>query len=540
MYLDTFLTKPKLKDRVKIKYDCCGQESEMDWLSAEKNLKVNNGKHICRSCRCKSENSHIKKLRKLPEEFVKQAIEKWGHLDRYDYTNTVYKTKQIKIIFRCKVHGIIEQMPANHLKNGCQFCNKRGPSKYTIESFIIKANEVHNNRYTYENIKELKSVHDKIPITCKIHGVFNQTACFHIQGKGGDCPGCVGGVRDSKEEFIKKAIEKHGDKFNYSLVEYINSHKKITIMCPEHGPFSQRPYSHQQNVHSCPDCANKQASSVAEKEISDYISSLYKGEILLNKRSFLEGRKEIDIFLPEFSLGIEFNGNYWHTERVRAKNYHYEKYKMAKEKGIYLIQIASNEWEDKKQIVLSKLSSLVNCNKKIYARQTKVEKLNYIDKNNFLDRTHLQGKDNSSYSLGLIYKGDIVACMTFGVSRYDKKYDWELMRYSSELYTNVIGGASKLLSHFTGKGKMISYADSRWSYGKMYEKLGFQFDGETSVDYKYYHTSNKTLHNRQKFQKHKLVSMPFYDEKLTEEEIMELNGYEKIFGAGNTRWIKEF
>ena len=119
------------------------------------------------------------------------------------------------------------------------------------------------------------------------------------------------------------------------------------------------------------------------------------------------------------------------------------------------------------------------------------------------------------------------------------KYNYELIRYSSELNTNVIGGASKLLSHFIKEheGTIVSYADRRWSNGNLYKTLGFEFDGFIKPGYVYYNIKNKTIHNRMMFQKHLLKNLPIYDEKLTESDLMKINGYEKIWNAGNTRCI---
>ena len=133
------------------------------------------------------------------------------------------------------------------------------------------------------------------------------------------------------------------------------------------------------------------------------------------------------------------------------------------------------------------------------------------------------------------YENRIVACMTFGKPRFGGNYKYELIRYSSELNTNVIGGAGKLLNHFKKHyfGSIVSYADRKWSAGNMYEKLGFKIDHTTEPGYSYYNISKKTVHNRMSFQKHKLEKMPFYDNSLSEYEIMKLNGYERIWDCGN-------
>ena len=289
---------------------------------------------------------------------------------------------------------------------------------------------------------------------------------------------------------------------------------------------------HLQSKHSCPYCVAEITSSQAEQDIVDFIQKYYQGKIERNNRTILEN-KEIDILLPEINLGIEFNGNYWHTEAIVGRNYHLDKTTLAEQKNIKLLQIFEYEWNNKKEIVLSRILSHIGKNKKIGARKTKVVELTSEDKNNFLNRTHIQGKDNSSIFLGLEHEGQLVACMTFGKPRYNKKYQWELIRYSSELYVNVIGGASKLLSHFTHEGNIISYADQRWSVGNLYKQLGFNLVGKTNPGYIYYHIKNKNTLHRSNCQKNKLKKMPFYSDELTEYEIMKLNGFERIWNSGN-------
>lgn len=473
---------------------------------------------------------------KTTAQFIIEATEKWK--DKYDYSITKYVKKETKIKYICKEHGEQEQKPYLHIKNGCQFCAGRGISKYTNETFIKKANEVHNNFYNYDKV-DIKSINDKVIITCPVHGDFPQKASNHINIKNG-CPKCNGGVSINNEEYISKAILKHGNKFNYSLTEYSTAHNKINILCEKHGKFEQMAYTHLATTHCCPVCVAELTSSQAEKDIVSFIKEYYNGLIKTNDRNILD-HKEIDILIPEFNLGIEFNGNYWHTEAVVGKKYHLYKTNLAEKNNIKLIQIFENEWNNKKEIVKSRILSQLGLSKKIHARKTSVITLKKEEKNNFLEETHIQGKDNSSICFGLKYENELAACMTFGKPRFGGNYNYELIRYSSKLNTSVVGGASKLLNAFKKEytGIIVSYADRKWSTGNMYEKLGFIVDGKTDPGYVYYHINKKTVHNRLNFQKHRLINMPFYDVNLSEYEIMKLNGYERIWDCGNIRCISK-
>lgn len=476
--------------------------------------------------------------RKLPHKkttatFIKEANLKWNNL--YDYSITEYVGKETKIKYICPEHGIQEQKPYLHIKNGCQYCAGRGISKYTNETFIKKANEVHDNFYSYDKV-EIKSITDKVIITCPVHGDFNQKASNHINLKNG-CPKCNGGILINNEEYVNRAVLKHGEKFNYSETEYIHSHKKVKISCEKHGEFEQAASMHLKNIYSCPQCVAELTSSQAEKEIVSFIKEHYKGIVLTNDRDILNS-KEIDILMPEHKLGIEYNGNYWHTEAIVGKKYHLDKTTLANENNIQLIQLFEHEWNDKKEIVKSMILSRLKHNKKIYACKTEINEIKLEVKNNFLENNHIQGKDNSTIYFGLNYHNELVACMTFAKSKINNNY-YELTRYSSKLNTNVIGGASKLLTEFrkTHKGTIISYADQRWSSGTLYDKLGFKLDEKIKPDYFYYNINKKTVHDNSKFRKDSLVTLPFYDDSLSEYEIMKLNGYERIWDCGHIKYV---
>lgn len=405
------------------------------------------------------------KTNKTNSTFISQAKAIWGN--KYSYDLTKYISKEIKIKYECREHGVIEQLPSLHLKNGCNFCSKRGPNKYSLVQFIDKANSVHGNTYDYFKVK-FKSVNDKIIIICNEHGEFEQRASNHINLKNG-----------------------------------------------------------------CPQCNN----SKLELELSSFVSDIYQGEIRLNDRKIISPL-EIDIYLPNESLGIEFNGNYWHSDLFLDKNYHLTKTEIAESSGLKLIQIFEYEWDSKKKIVQSRLNNLLGKSNRIFARNTTIIKLNKKQKDEFLNDHHIQGTDFSSWYYGLVHNNKLVACMTFGKSRFDKSYNYELLRYCNRSNLVVVGGASKLLNRFTREhnGSIVSYADRKWSSGNLYRKLGFSFITDTTPGYRYYHIPSKKTFHRLKFQKHKIEHMPYYDDKLSANKIMKLNSYTRIWDCGNSKW----
>lgn len=277
-------------------------------------------------------------------------------------------------------------------------------------------------------------------------------------------------------------------------------------------------------------------------EVLNYIKSFYSGEIILNDRVELKG-KEIDIWIPEFRIGIECNGLYWHTESFKGKNYHKDKYNISKENNINLIQIWEDEWKYKRDIVKSRLSNkLKYTSKNIYSRKCVIKNLSSKEAKDFLNKNHLQGFIASKYYLGLNYNSELVSLMSFGLLRIalnskGDENDYEILRFCNCLNTNVIGSASKLFNHFIKENKpnsVISYASLEWGDGDFYSKLGMIDKGMTDIGY-YYVIDGKREH-RYKFTKHKLVA-DGYDSNKSEYRIMLDRGYDRVWSCGNQKWI---
>lgn len=148
-------------------------------------------------------------------------------------------TKFLKI--ECKVHGVFEKNIYNHInkKQGCPLCSK--PSKLTKEIFIERATNTHGKLYDYTETEYICGK-KKIKIKCNIHGIFEMLPINHLKGQ--HCPTCSGRNKVTNELFIQKAKKIHGDKYDYSQIEYKTSQVKIKIICKEHGDFYQMPLNH--------------------------------------------------------------------------------------------------------------------------------------------------------------------------------------------------------------------------------------------------------------------------------------------------------
>ena len=170
------------------------------------------------------------------------------HGDKYDYSKVNYTGSNNKVVIICPKHGEFKQIPNSHKRGqGCPKCGSR--AKLTTEYVIEKFREVHGDKYDYSNVNYI-GCDTKVTIICEEHGEFEQIPNSHKSGNG--CPKCVGkGL--TTEEVIKQFREVHGDKYNYSKVNYYNKNTKVTIICPEHGEFEQSPSNHKQ-VQGCPKC----------------------------------------------------------------------------------------------------------------------------------------------------------------------------------------------------------------------------------------------------------------------------------------------
>ena len=212
------------------------------------------------------------------------------------------------------------------------------------------------NRFDYSSTL-YKGYLIKVTIKCNKCGhIFKQTPKQHLKGVG--CIKCRNLNRISiLQTFIKKAEKVHDkDRYDYSLSVYNHSHKKIIIKCNKcNYIFKQAPYAHLSG-RGCPNCAIAIQRSKGEKELCQYIKSLYSGEILENTRKFIGG-KELDIYLPELKLAFEYNGEYWHQfHEEKEPGYHKNKRKACKENGIKLIEVWENDWKKNNQQIKDLIS----------------------------------------------------------------------------------------------------------------------------------------------------------------------------------------
>ena len=275
-----------------------------------------------------------------------------------------------------------------------------------------------------------------------------------------------------------------------------------------------------------------------EVTFREYIKTIYSGEIILNDTKLLSGL-EIDVYIPELKIAIELNGERFHSDIFKKRNYHLKKTKECNELGIRLIHIWLTDWYNRTEIVKSQIKNFINKTEiKIYARKCEIREVSSSESIHFLNSNHLQGNTVSKIRYGLYYNNELVQLMTFGkfrkvTGRIHKDGDYELLRLCTILNTVVVGGVSKLFNHFIkthSPNRILSFANRDWSLGGVYETIGMEHIGETTPGY--FYSNGKNKHHRYKFQKHLLVRQGF-DANKSEYKIMTERGYYRVWDTGN-------
>jgi hypothetical protein len=230
----------------------------------------------CRSCGFASKNV---KQSLSNSDFIARSQE--IHRGKYDYSQTEYQSKRVKVTIICPEHGLFSQLPSNHLAGrGCFKCHRESANNHKLdtEGFIRRARLVHGDTYDYASSVYFHS-QQKITITCEDHGAFEITPAVHLQGKG--CPTCTKAKRRAPlrldlAEFIRRSNERHGNRYSYDQVNFTSTQEPVAIICPEHGLFYQKPKAHYDG-NGCPRCGRqrKRLSSIYQTEFVEQARAIH-------------------------------------------------------------------------------------------------------------------------------------------------------------------------------------------------------------------------------------------------------------------------
>lgn len=511
----------------------CPEHGEYEQTPCQ-HLKKSN-KTGCPKC---GANLSLLKLKSSLEKFIQKAILKHGN--KYDYSKVKYINNSTKVCIICPKHGEFLQSPNSHLQGiGCPMCAGRNK---TTQDIIKIFKDIHGDKYDYSKVKYVNN-ETKVCIICPEHGEFWQTPHHHKNGIG--CPLC--GIKKNSDartytsaQFIEKAKQVHGNKYDYSNTFYTKSREQITIICPKHGVFQQLPNDHLTG-HGCPSCAS--TMSQPENDIICHLKNLGISNIVQRNRQVLNGQ-EIDIYLPDFKFAIEYNGLYWHSEsKGKDKWYHLNKTLNAQKKDITLIHIFEDEWLEHKDLILDKISHFIhkNTNQVVGARKCTITLIDHKIAKKFLDDYHIQGFATSSLYYGGFYNNELIGVMSF---LKEKEGLWNLTRFATNYHYSIPGLANKIFKHFIDDNKneivkVKTFLDRRWYHTKdnLYTKLGFESTKIICPDYRYI-VKNKRVHkfNFRKVTLHKKYGFPL---TMTEKEMCHQLGFERIWDCGLIKyeWI---
>ena len=371
-------------------------------------------------------------------------------------------------------------------------------------------------------------------------------------------------MSESKKEYYKSLVEPiiAFNRKEYKIIENIE-HKHCT-MCDNYlvlTEFSKCNDNWNKLMLYCRSCWSNYNKKYRKKLSKEEFKESYRARTEKMRKSILDNYinnpeikqklseskskpiKGINIITGEiirFKSGLEAKANGFNNTGIKRsidKNQPYKEYKWfyeKKEGRLDKYLIFPHELVDpiKSAIWLS----IQNSNKNvIYARDCEIKHLDNKTQRDFMKTHHLQGSVEAKVKYGLFYQNNLVSVMTFGKPRYNKKYEWELLRFCSLINTRVIGGASKLFKFFIknhSPKNVISYANLRFSEGNMYEKLGFNKIGKSSPNY--FYIKDNVIYSRIRFQKHKLKDMIVtFDPNLSEKVNMINNGYQLLYDRGN-------
>jgi very-short-patch-repair endonuclease len=292
-------------------------------------------------------------------------------------------------------------------------------------------------------------------------------------------------------------------------------------------------------------------TSKGESEIKEFLETLGFDVVKGKNRKILEG-KEIDLIIPSLKICFEYDGLYYHTEKMgKDSKYHLNKTIDCFLMGYKLYHIYEDEWVKNKELVKNKIKHILNKNDgiKIGARQVKIKNITKEQKTNFLNDFHIQGNDKSDIFYGAFYGDTMVGIMTFNRKRNMTKTqtgEFELSRYSTNSGFIVNGLASKILKKFIKEHnpkQIISFADRRWtisSENNLYTKLGFKLTSVVKPSYYYYSSKINKYKRFHKFSMGKnnlKKKYPNLDFTKSESQLTEELGFDKIWNCGLFKYV---
>jgi G:T-mismatch repair DNA endonuclease (very short patch repair protein) len=531
----------------------CSEGHEWQTSVYQRHLSVKRGSVNCKQCLGQIPHVGVTDLATVYPEVAAE----W-HPTRNTLTpEDVMPGSNKKVWWECnKGHeweALVNNRTKKHSPTGCPYCSGKeviaGVNDLgTLYPELIE--EFHATLNTVPISSLPKSSNKTVWWVCKLGHEWATTVNKRTSRKD-KCPYCSGrkvltGFNDLKTTHPKVATQWHPTKNGSLTPETVTfgSQKTVWWQCDKNHEWEASIANRSNNNQigtGCPKCSYSNRTSKPEQEIREYITSL--GIQTEENNRTLIPPYELDIYIPERNLAIEFNGTYWHSELFKTPEYHYDKWKACKDKGIQLIQVWEDDWNSKKQLVKNMIAYKLGGTKSptTYARVTKFIQVPKQEAVIFLETNHLQGYRPGATYYGLqTVNGQLVSIM--GVSM--KNGDLEIARFASA--GSVPGSFSKLLRNILSMEKykkitkVLSYSHNDYSDGGVYYQNGFTRAHEGKPGYSYTRNrqqrEDRTLYQKKRFRKDPSLT---YKEGLTETELAVLNGLIRVWDAGSSLWVKE-
>ncbi len=495
---------------IKVECDDCHTTKEIK-IKLYTSYGYENGEYYCRKCKTKKNNiekygvDNVFKLKTTKDKIRETNIEKYG-VDNVSKLDSIKKKKEETSIINygekhhSKSKEIKDKIKKTNLeKYGVDNVSKLEDIKlkkessciFNEENFIEKRKNIMMSKYGNDHNMRVQYLKDKTQKTnLERYGEITPSKSKNVIDK----------IRQSN-------IYKNNQRIlneDRNIIDIDNNDRIFKILCNDCNEKYDITYSlyykrRESKTTICTNC-NPINKNVSGKEISlkNYIKEVYDGEVIEN---FRLNNLEIDIYLPELKIGFEFNGIYYHSELHKTKNYHKNKNDMFLENNIKVYHIWEDEWDFKRDIVKSMISSKLNIiNNRIHARKCEIKYIDNITTKEFLNYNHLQGTTISSIRIGLYYDNELVSLICFMKKKNDH---YDLIRFVNKINIIVNGSFTKLLNFFikNHSNKIYTFSDNSYSDGGLYKKNGFIVDEYLKVDYKYvinnirYHKFNYRKNN---------------------------------------------
>lgn len=474
-----------------------------------------------------------------------------------------HKNKYGHWIWKCQCDcGNIHYVDTN-LLNGqhttsCGKCNFDLIGKKFGRLTVIRKLGIKNGNQLWECQCECGNIHNVTTALLNNGGV-KSCSCYAIDKLVERTKNRARELRNSYPQWFIDELYYESDK-EKAIKGELYTQDKVKFVCNNHGIYEQRVADHiilstSYRRSGCPVCTKFLATigSKVETEIKEYIENISNKKFI--KVKILEG-KEIDLYNEELQLGIEYNGSPYHAtvnSRFSPKDrlYHQQKFLLAKEKGIHLINIFDVDWETNKDRIKMYLFSLFVQQKRLIARKCEIKKIDNELACEFADKYHIQGSNKNTMKInyGLYYNDELISIMGFGKLRLSKTENgqYELHRYCVKDSYNIVGGANKLLKAFErdyNPKYILSYSDNDYFLGGIYERLGFDNKGQCTPRYYWYLNGKEIKRERCRLSCLKVEYPDLLEEAYSvnapnkEDYVMIKLGACKVYRSGNTKWEK--